>query len=199
MSRRQIAQRMIKHHNSMIGKSQAVSHLYQLKMHTDDRPGINLGHIRSRCRNVKRKHGLSMIVVDYIQLMRGDGDNRNQEIGSITRGLKSIAKEFNVPVVALSQLSRKVDERSDKRPIMSDLRESGEIEQDADVILFIYRDEVYNKDDIDVKGLAEILCRKNRNGSIGDVVTRFTGDTTRFSDFNGQFIHKSVKQKRGFE
>ena len=199
MSRRQVAARFLKFHEDRIGKSQAIGHLYGLKMHMDATPAITLGYIRSKCRSQKRKNGLSMIVVDYIQLMRGEGDNRNQEIGSISRGLKSIAKEFDIPVVALSQLSRRVDDRSDKRPIMSDLRESGEIEQDADVILFIYRDEVYHKN-TDDKSLAEIICRKNRNGSIGDITTKFIGETTRFSDFNGERLLRVVpKEIRAFE
>lgn len=199
MASRQVAARFLKFHEERVGKAQAVSHLYNLKLHIDEAPGVTLGHIRSKCRQIKRKHGLSMIVIDYIQLMRGEGDNRNQEIGSISRGLKSIAKEFDIPVVALSQLSRKVDERGDKRPIMSDLRESGEIEQDADVILFIYRDEVYRPASDD-KGLAEIICRKNRNGSIGETIAKFSGETTRFSDFNGQ-RHLSMvkKESRSFD
>lgn len=199
MPKRQVAGRMLKFHESRIGKSQAISHLYSLKMHVDDAPAVTLGHIRSKCRQIKRQFGLGMIVVDYIQLMKGDGDNRNQEIGSISRGLKGLAKEFDIPVVALSQLNRKVDERGDKRPVMSDLRESGEIEQDADLILFIYRDEMYNPD-TEHKGLAEIICRKNRNGSTGEVTATFHGETTRFGDFNGERILRSVKkQQRGFE
>ena len=199
MAKRQVASRMLKFHEARVGKSQAISHLYDLKMHIDDASAVTLGHIRSKCRQVKRQHGLGMIVVDYIQLMRGEGDNRNQEIGSISRGLKAIAKEFDIPVVALSQLNRKVDDRGDKRPQMSDLRESGEIEQDADMILFIYRDEMYNQD-TEHKGLAELICRKNRNGSIGDVTTTFSGETTRFGDFNGERILRVVKnQRRGFE
>lgn len=198
MPKRQVAHRMLKYHESRVGKSQAIAHLYELKMHIDDAPAVTIGHIRSKCRQIQRQHGLGMIVVDYIQLMRGDGDNRNQEIGSISRGLKGIAKEFDIPVIALSQLNRKVDDRGDKRPVMSDLRESGEIEQDADVILFIYRDEMYNQES-DYRGQAEIICRKNRNGSTGDVVTSFTGSTTRFSDFNGERVLRVVsKQTRGF-
>lgn len=201
MSSRQVATRQVKYHASRVGKPQAISHLYSLNLYIEEKPSITLGHIRSKCREIKRKHGLSMIVVDYLQLMRGEGDNRNQEIGSLSRGLKALAKEFDIPVVVLSQLSRKVDERSDKRPIMSDLRESGEIEQDADVILFIYRDEVYSKLS-EEKGLAEIICRKNRNGSIGEVLTKFSGELTRFSDCNGERILQSVKPKqaaRAFE
>jgi replicative DNA helicase len=199
MANRQVAARFLKHHESVIGKSQAIAHLKSLRLHSDQTPAITIGHIRSKCRAIKRKYGLSMIVVDYLQLMRGSGDNRNQEIGSISRGLKGIAKEFAMPVVCLSQLSRKVDDRADKRPIMSDLRESGEIEQDADVILFIYRDEVYNKETND-DGLAEIICRKNRNGSIGEIVTKFSGETTRFSDFNGERKPSNAhSNKRGFD
>ena len=145
MSKREIGSRLLKFHEERVGKSQAIAHAKTLMLHIDDKPAVTLQHIRSQCRKMRRKHGLGMIVVDYLQLMQGDGDNRNQEIGGISRGLKAMAKEFDVPVVALSQLSRRVDERADKRPIMSDLRDSGEIEQDADMILFIYRDEVYNQ------------------------------------------------------
>lgn len=193
MAKRQVAARMIKFHEERVGKSQAIAHLCQLKMHIDDTPAITVGHIRSKCRQIKRQHGLSLIVVDYIQLMRGDGDNRNQEIGSISRGLKGIAKEFDVPVIALSQLNREVDKRADKRPLMSDLRESGEIEQDADLILFIYRDQVYNSES-EFGDIAEIICRKNRNGAIGDIQTEFQGFTTRFNDYNGEKIVKFQKK-----
>ena len=199
MAKRQVASRMLKFHESRVGKSQAIAHLYELRMHIDDTQAVTLGHIRSRCRQIKNQFGLGMIVVDYIQLMRGDGDNRNQEIGSISRGLKGIAKEFDIPVIALSQLNRSLEQRGDKRPIMSDLRESGEIEQDADVILFIYREEMYNKD-TEHKGLAETICRKNRNGSIGGMTATFHGETTRFGDYNGDRILRSVKSPpRGFD
>lgn len=199
MSKREIGSRLLKFHEERVGKSQAIAHAKELMLHIDDKPAVTLQHIRSQCRKMKRKHGLGMIVIDYLQLMQGDGDNRNQEIGSISRGLKAIAKEFEVPVVALSQLSRRVDERADKRPIMSDLRDSGEIEQDADVILFIYRDEVYDQSSPH-RGTAEIICRKNRNGSIGEVTTKFNGAVTRFSDYNGAPILRSVKtQHRGFD
>ena len=201
MSKREIGTRMLSFHTSNVGRSEAVAHLVGLKMHIDDKPGVTVSHVRSQCRKIKRKHGLSMIVIDYLQLMQGDGDTRNQEIGSISRGLKSLAKEFDVPVVALSQLSRKVEERADKRPMMSDLRDSGEIEQDADLILFIYRDEVYQPE-TEFKGLAEILIRKNRNGATGDVTMSFNGAVTRFLDYSGKPILRSVqtlkKQDRGF-
>jgi replicative DNA helicase len=198
MPRREVAGRMLKFHTSQTNRNEAIRHLHGLNMQIDDTPAVSVGHIRSRCRRIKRQHGLSLIVVDYLQLMRGDGDNRNQEIGSISRGLKSIAKEFDVPVIALSQLSRKVEERSDKRPIMSDLRESGEIEQDADLILFVYRDEVYD-DNSEARGTAEIICRKNRHGGIGDCRMTFQGEFTRFGNYDGDRIERKVKRvERGF-
>ncbi|SEO78533.1 replicative DNA helicase [Nitrosovibrio sp. Nv6] len=199
MSRRQIASRMLKYHSATTNLSEAVRHLYGLNMQIDDTPAVSIGHIRSRCRRIKRQHGLSLIVIDYLQLMKGQGDNRTQEIGSISRGLKSIAKEFGVPVIALSQLSREVEKRGDKRPVMSDLRDSGEIEQDADLILFVYRDEVYD-DMSEARGTAEIICRKNRNGAIGDCRLTFQGEFTRFGNYDGARIERSVARvERGFK
>ena len=192
MTKREVASRFLKYHESKVGKSQALHHLHSLKLFIDDKAAITLHHIRAQCRKIKRKQGLSMIVVDYLQLMQGKGDNRVQEIGAISRGLKAIAKEFDIPVVALSQLSRKVEERTDKRPLMSDLRDSGEIEQDADLILFIYRDETYHPD-TDLKGLGEVIARKNRNGSTGDIDLKFDGATTRFSDFNGDRMDRGLR------
>jgi len=199
MSKREVGARLVKYHESRVGKSQAVKHLYDLKLHIDDTSAITLSHIRSQCRKIKRQHGLSMIVVDYLQLMRGTGDNRTQEVGFLSRGLKGIAKDFDIPVVVLSQLNRSLEQRADKRPVMSDLRESGEIEQDADLILFIYRDEVYNQLS-DFKGVAEIICRKNRNGAIGEMNAKWTGEVTRFGDYNGESILRVVpkERKRGF-
>ena len=140
--------------------------------------------LRARARRLKREHGLSLIVVDYLQLMQvaGRGENRATEISEISRSLKALAKELNVPVVVLSQLNRSLEQRPDKRPVMSDLRESGAIEQDADVIVFIYRDEVYNPESND-KGTAEILIRKQRNGPIGTVKLTFLGQYTKFENF----------------
>ena len=194
MSRREIGTRMIRFHGDRIGVSQAIAHASQLKLHIEEKPAITVQHIRSVCRKQKRKHGLSMIVVDYLQLMQGNGDSRTQEIGAISRGLKAISKEFDIPVIALSQLSRKVEERADKRPLMSDLRDSGEIEQDADLILLIYREDEYDKETQN-KGIAEIICRKNRNGAKGDVYASFNGATTRFSDYNGRPILREVSSK----
>jgi replicative DNA helicase len=198
MSAREIGSRFLTHHKHVTGISQAIGHSGDLKLVIDGKAGATLQHIRSQCRKAKRKNGLDMIVIDYLQLMQGTGDNRTQEIGAISRGLKGIAKEFDIPVVVLSQLSRKVEERSDKRPLMSDLRDSGEIEQDADLILLIYREEAYDKE-TENKDLAEIIVRKNRNGATGEIYATFTGSTTRFSDFNGQRILRSVKHSRAYD
>lgn len=154
-------------------------------MHIDDCATLSPIDIRSRARKIYKDYGgLSMIVVDYLQLIKVPGyeHNRTQEVSEISRALKSLAKELHVPVIALSQLNRSVDDRADKRPIMSDLRESGAIEQDADVILFIYRDEVYFKDKEDNKGLAEIIIGKQRNGPIGSIKVHFEGRFCRFAD-----------------
>jgi len=198
MSHREIGSRFLYHHKDRVGISQAIAHSGDLNMQIDDKPAITTQYIRSACRKAKRKTGLDMIVIDYLQLMQGAGDNRTQEIGAISRGLKGIAKEFDIPVVVLSQLSRKVEDRADKRPLMSDLRDSGEIEQDADLILLIYREEQYDKM-TENKGIAEIICRKNRNGSTGECLATFTGETTRFSDFNGQIVQRSTKQTRSYD
>lgn len=148
----------------------------------DDPALASVSRLRLAARKVKQRAGrLDLIVIDYLQLMRGDGNNRNEELGGITRALKLIAREIDCPIVLLSQLSRKVEERTDKRPIMSDLRESGAIEQDADVILMAYRDEYYNPDS-PMKGFAEILARKQRMGPLGEVVLVFQGQHSRFLD-----------------
>ena len=154
----------------------------------DDSPALSPMELRSRARRLKREHGLSLIVVDYLQLMQipGKNDNRTNEISEISRNLKALAKELNVPVIALSQLNRSLENRTDKRPQMADLRESGGIEQDADLILFIYRDEVYNKDRDDNKGMAEIIIGKQRNGPIGTVRMTFLGEYTRFANYANQ-------------
>jgi replicative DNA helicase len=139
--------------------------------------------LRARARRLKARHNIQLIVVDYLQLMQvpGSKENRTNEISEISRSLKGLAKELSVPVIALSQLNRGVEQRDNKRPRMADLRESGSIEQDADVIVFIYRDEVYNKESPD-KGIAEIIIGKQRNGPIGTVKTAFLGQYTRFDN-----------------
>ena len=149
----------------------------------DDTAGISISELRSKCRKFKLEHNLKMIIIDYLQLMSGSGrsESRQQEISEISRSLKSLARELNVPVLALSQLSRAVEQRPDKRPMMSDLRESGAIEQDADVIMFIYRDDYYNKDS-DRKGISEIIIAKQRNGPIGTVDLVWIPEYTKFAN-----------------
>ncbi|WP_272535797.1 replicative DNA helicase [Providencia sp. PROV212] len=156
-------------------------------MYIDDSSGLTPTEVRSRARRIYREHGgLSLIMIDYLQLMRVPAlsDNRTLEIAEISRSLKALAKELNVPVVALSQLNRSLEQRADKRPVNSDLRESGSIEQDADLIMFIYRDEVYH-DNSDLKGVAEIILGKQRNGPIGTVRLTFNGQWSRFDNYAG--------------
>jgi replicative DNA helicase len=163
----------------------ALSQLDTSPMYIDESPGLNPYELRARARRLARQvGGLGLIIVDYIQLMSatGTGENRATEVSEISRSLKSLAKELQVPVIALSQLNRSLEQRPNKRPVMSDLRESGAIEQDADVILFIYRDEVYNQDSPN-KGVAEIIIGKQRNGPIGTVNLTFRGEFTRFENY----------------
>ena len=163
----------------------AVGRLNDAPIHIDETAALNSLELRARARRLHRQYGkLGLIVVDYLQLMSASsqGENRATEISEISRGLKALAKELNVPVVALSQLNRSLEQRPNKRPVMSDLRESGAIEQDADLILFIYRDEVYNQDSPD-KGKAEVIIGKQRNGPIGTITLVFQGEYTRFANF----------------
>lgn len=163
----------------------ALNMLNEAKLFIDDTPGLSPGEMRARARRIASEYGsLGLIVVDYLQLMQvpGHKENRTTEISEISRGLKALARELNVPVIALSQLNRSLEQRPDKRPMMSDLRESGAIEQDADLIMFIYRDEVYHPDSPD-KGTAEIIIAKHRNGPIGKVRLTFQGQYTRFQNY----------------
>ena len=162
----------------------ALAILKDARLFIDDTPALTPVELHARCRRIAREHGLDMIIVDYMQLMQvpGTKENRATEISEISRSLKAMAKELSVPVVALSQLNRSLELRGNKRPVMSDLRESGAIEQDADVIVFIYRDEVYNEESPD-KGIAEIIISKQRNGPIGTVRLAFLGQYTRFEDY----------------
>ncbi|MEY3632633.1 MAG: replicative DNA helicase [Betaproteobacteria bacterium] len=165
--------------------TQAMALTKEAQIHIDETPALNPLELRSRARRLSRQYGkLGLIVVDYLQLMSASstGENRTTEISEITRSLKGLAKELGCPVLALSQLNRTVEQRTDKRPVMSDLRESGAIEQDADLILFIYRDEVYRPDTPD-KGVAEIIIAKQRNGPIGTVRLTFLGQFTKFENF----------------
>lgn len=170
-----------------LGQSSAL--LSQSKLFIDDQPALSPNEIMSRCRRLKNRHGLDLIVIDYLQLMqvKGKVENRANEISEISRNLKAMAKELDVPVIALSQLNRALEQRPNKRPQMSDLRESGAIEQDADLIIFIYRDEVYNPDSQD-KGKAEIILGKHRNGSIGKIDLTFRGQFTRFDNYENDIM-----------
>ena len=162
----------------------AVSLLSNSKLFIDDSPALSPTDLRARARRLKREHGLSLIIVDYLQLMQitGSSENRTNDVSEISRSLKALAKELNLPVIALSQLNRSLEQRTDRRPVMSDLRESGAIEQDADLIVFIYRDEVYNEDSPD-KGTAEIIVAKQRNGPIFKTRLTFLGPYTRFENY----------------
>ena len=154
------------------------------KMIIDDTPGITPAELRSRCRRYKLEHGLDIIIIDYLQLMTGSGgrktDSRQQEISEISRSLKAIARELHVPVVSLSQLSRAVEQRPDHKPVLSDLRESGAIEQDADVVMFIYREDYYNHD-TERKGIADVIIAKQRNGPLADIELAWLPEYTRFA------------------
>jgi replicative DNA helicase len=162
----------------------AVQLMSEAPIFIDDTPGLSPTEIRARARRLQREHGLGLIVVDYLQLMAvpGNKENRATEISEISRNLKALSKELSLPIIALSQLNRSVEQRTDKRPVMSDLRESGAIEQDADLILFIYREEVYNKD-TPRKGIADISIAKQRNGPIGDFPLTFVGRYTKFENW----------------
>ncbi|MEI6152811.1 MAG: replicative DNA helicase [Deltaproteobacteria bacterium] len=165
--------------------AQAAGKLSEALIFIDDSPSMSVLDLRARARRLKKEHGLGLVVVDYLQLMKGRAavtDKREQEIAEISRFLKSLAKELHIPVIAISQLNRMVEQREDKRPRLADLRESGAIEQDADVIIFIYRDEIYNKDKESNKGIAEIVIGKQRNGPTGTVELAFLDKTATFKN-----------------
>lgn len=176
----------------------ATAKLQSRKIFIDDRSGVSMNQIRARARQTKRKHGLGLIVVDYIGLIHGEGDNRVNVVSEISRGLKTMARELGVPVIALSQLNRGVENRNDKRPMMSDLRESGSIEQDADVIMLLYRDEYYHLDS-EWKGVAECIIAKQRNGPTGMIPLTFINEHASFGNFSGRYDPQPKKEtKRGF-
>ena len=171
----------------------ALDRLMNSKMFVDDTPGITLAEMRAKARRLRQQEGaLDLIVIDYLQLMTGSAgaaqrkfENRTQEVSSISRGLKALAKELGVPVVALSQLSRGSEQRTgDKKPLLSDLRESGSIEQDADVVAFIHREEYYDRENEDLKGKAEIIIAKQRNGPTGSLQMAYLSDFTRFENLD---------------
>ena len=164
----------------------AADRMSKSKLFIDDTPGLTVQDMRSKLRRLKVEHGLDLVIVDYIQLMQGrnsgkGSENRQQEVSEISRNLKLIAREFNVPLIALSQLSRSVESRPDKRPVLSDLRESGSLEQDADIVIFLYRDKYYDENS-EMGDKAEVLIRKHRNGAVGTVSLLFKGELTRFLD-----------------
>ncbi|AMR77654.1 replicative DNA helicase [Cupriavidus nantongensis] len=164
----------------------AVQNMGDMRFAIDDTPAMSLLEVKTKAKAHKRKHGLDLLIVDYLGLMSGGEEKmRTQQIGAYSRGLKALAKELDIPVVALSQLSRKNEERPDKRPMLSDLRDSGDIEQDADVVLFVHRPEMYDPNNEALKGYAEVLIRKNRNGALCDVPLLYKGPVTKFEDWTG--------------
>ncbi|MCG8460980.1 MAG: replicative DNA helicase, partial [Holophagales bacterium] len=173
--------------NQWGGLYERVRTIEKAPLYIDDSPNPSLAEIASKSRRLKAEHDLALLIVDYLQLMQAGGrfESRQLEIAYISRGLKQLAKELEIPVVALSQLSRQTERRAgDHRPQLADLRESGSIEQDADMVCFVYRDEMYNKDDPEVKGLAELIVSKHRNGQTGTVNLVFQGETTSFRNFS---------------
>jgi len=161
------------------------SRLYQMPIYVDDSSDLTVTAIRAKCRRLKRAQGLGLVVVDYMQLMQGPtrSENRQQEIAEISRSLKNLARELHVPVIAVSQLNRALEQRENKRPRLGDLRESGAIEQDADIVMFIYRDEYYNPDKTDSLGIAEVNVAKHRSGATGNVMMTFAAEFTRFRNY----------------
>jgi replicative DNA helicase len=161
----------------------AAGRMYKSPIFIDDSSVVTVTDIRAKCRRLQRARGLDLVVVDYLQLMSGSNrENRQQEIAEISRGLKNLASELRVPIIAVSQLNRSVEQREDRRPRLSDLRESGALEQDSDVVMFVYRHEYYHPDDLDKKGMAEVIIAKHRAGAVGSVDMTFLPDFTRFAD-----------------
>ena len=172
----------------------AMGSLSNAGIYIDDTPGVRIGDIRAKCRRLKQEHGLGMIMIDYLQLIQGNGrsgENRQQEVSEISRSLKALASELEVPVIALSQLSRGVEQRQDKRPMMSDIRESGSIEQDADIVAFLYRDDYYDKES-ENKNIIEIIIAKQRNGPVGTVSLAFVKEYNKFVNLERRFDDSSV-------
>jgi len=196
MSARQIAARSLAYHRTNLSITDALGHFSELKLHIDPRSPLSLASLRMRARRHKRKHGLRLLVVDYLQLVTPPkSENRTQEVGALSRGMKSIAKEFGIPVVVVASLNRKLEERADKRPILSDLRESGDIESDADIVMMVYRDEEYHSDST-WKGLAEIIVRKHREGPTGTAVLVWRPEQTRFVDHDGPLPERTATENR---
>lgn len=165
------------------------------KFFIDDRSFLRVSVMRATCRRLKQEYGLSLVVVDYIGLMSADGENETLRIANISRGLKLLARDLNVPVIAISQLNRSVEQRNNKRPCMADLRQSGAIEQDADLILFIYRHDVYDPNIMN-KGIAELIIGKHRNGDVGTINLNFNNEKCRFDNYSGPLISKETPKSR---
>jgi replicative DNA helicase len=175
----------------------AAGRIEQLNLYLDDQGGLSLLDVRLKAIGVKRKHGLALLVIDYLQLMEAEGDNRNAQIEKITRGLKALAKELQIGILLLSQLNRDLEKRPNRRPQPSDLRDSGAIEQDADAVIFLYRDEVYNEHSDD-KGLCEVHVALCRQGAPGTIALRFAGEQTRFESLPYPWSPEvTVTKKRG--
>jgi replicative DNA helicase len=173
-----------------------------MNLHIDDQPALSLLDVRTKARMVKRKTGLDVLIVDYLQLMRGEGSNRNAEIEGISRGLKALAKELNITIIALAQLNRQIEQRANRTPMLSDLRDSGSIEQDADAVLFIHREEVANPDSGEQwRGFAQIRIAKFRHGRTGDIPMTYIGEFVRFENHVGAWPTHTVNKssKRGFD
>ncbi|TFB21127.1 replicative DNA helicase [Filobacillus milosensis] len=173
----------------------AMGSLSDAGIYIDDTPGVKVSEIRSKCRRLKQESGLGMVLIDYLQLIQGSGlsrENRQQEVSEISRQLKALARELEVPVIALSQLSRGVEQRQDKRPIMSDIRESGSIEQDADIIGFLYRDDYYEGDESEKENIIEIIIAKQRNGPIGTVELAFVKEYNKFVDLDRKYSDADI-------
>lgn len=182
MSRAALAERILGWHER--NDDMAASKLSLLQLHIDCPHVLTIGSLRLRAKRLRRRHGLKLAIVDYLGLMRGTGENRTQEIGSISRGLKGLAVELDIPIIAVAQLNRQNEQRTDKRPMLADLRESGDIEQDADIVLMNYRDDYYNSCSA-ARGTVEILIRKNREGPTGMVRCTWVGEHTRFLSYAG--------------
>jgi replicative DNA helicase len=172
------------------------------KLYIDDTAAASVAYIRAKARRIQRAGGLGLVVIDYLQLMRGTGDTRAQEVGSLSRGLKALAKELRVPVIALAQLNRATESRTDRRPMLADLRDSGEIEQDADIVVMLHREDMHRTTP-EWEGLAELLIRKNRNGPTGDCLLALDGPLMRFSDHDGPSPRSApaepATKRKGFE
>ncbi len=189
MSRAAIAERILGWHERR--DQEAAGALSALRLHIDTPHVLSVGSLRLRMKRLRRKHGLALAIVDYLGLMRGDGENRTQQIGSVSRGLKGLAVEFDIPIIAVCQLNRGNENRADRRPLLSDLRDSGDVEQDADIVLMLYRDEYYDRNS-QAAGTAEVLIRKHRNGPTGMVRLTFIEQHARFENYAGPPISDST-------